>query len=325
MGRLVVRRILHAVWVILAATTLTFVLLHTAPGDPFAAMVENSRMSEATRARLRHVHGLDRPIGEQYLRWIANVARGDLGHSTSQGRPVSDALAEAIPNTLVLMGTALVLSFAVGVTLGTYQALRRGTVSDRVLGTVALAFYSLPDFWLALIAVLVFAYRLRLLPAGGVVTLLVHDQLGFWGRAGDRLQHLVLPALTLTLLTGAGIARFQRAALLDVMGEEFVRTARAKGVPERSIVRRHLLRNALVPTITLLGLALPSLLGGAAVIEKVFNWPGLGLLAVNAIATRDYFLVTGSVIAGSAAVAIGSALADVLHAAADPRVRGPAR
>jgi peptide/nickel transport system permease protein len=307
--------------VVYAAATLTFVLLHLAPGDPIDATIQNPAVTPAQRDRLRHVYGLDRPVPEQYALYLRNVARGELGYSLSTHRPVRDALLEALPNTLLLMGVTLLLSFALGIALGAYQALHRGRAGDRLLGGVALLFYSLPDFWLALMAVLIFAFRLRLLPPGGSMTADLYGYMSFGEQLLDRLRHLVLPAVTLTLLTAAGIARFQRSALLDVMGEDFVRTARAKGVPQGAIVRRHLLRNAVVPTVTLLGFALPALVGGSAVVERVFSWPGLGLLAVNAIGTRDYFLVTGVAIFGSAAVAVGSLLADALHALLDPRVR----
>lgn len=315
------RRLLGALGVVFVATTLTFALLHLAPGDPVSASLDHPAVTPAVRERMRRAYGLDRPVAEQYARYLARVARGDLGYSFSLRRPVRDALAGALPNTLLLMGAALAASFGLGVALGVYQALRRGAVGDRLLGGLSLLFYSLPDFWLALIAVLVFAYWLGVAPAGGSVDPVMHEYLSRWGRVADRLRHLALPTATLTLLTAAGIARVQRAALLDVAAEDFVRTARAKGVSARAVVRRHLLRNAILPTITLLGLALPALVGGAAVVEKVFSWPGLGLLAVNAIGTRDYPLVTGAVIAGSATVALGSILADVLYALADPRVR----
>jgi peptide/nickel transport system permease protein len=319
---LVLRRLAHAVGVVFAAATLTFALLHLAPGDPLSGAMEHPAVTEAVRERWRRAYGLDRPVPEQYGRYLANVARGELGYSFSLHRPVRDALLDALPNTLLLMTVTLVLSFSLGVALGVYQALRRGSAGDRLLGGLSLAFYSVPDFWLALVAVLVFAYWLRILPAGGSVDPVMHVYMGAWEQLVDRLRHLVLPSLTLTLLTAAGIARFQRAALLDVEREDFVRTAHAKGVAPAAVIWRHVLRNAIVPTITLLGLALPALVGGAAVVEKVFSWPGLGLLAVNAIATRDYPLVTGAVIAGSAAVALGSLAADALHALADPRVRG---
>jgi peptide/nickel transport system permease protein len=207
------------------------------------------------------------------------------------------------------------------VALGVYQAVRRGLPVERALNGVSLFFYSLPDFWLALMVLLAFSYWLPIFPAGGMVDTTLHEYLGFWGRIGDRIRHLVLPAATLALLTTAAIARYQRAAMLEVVELDFVRTARAKGLPERTVVARHALRNALLPVITLIGLALPALVGGAVFVETVFSWPGMGRLAAEAIASRDYPLITATVAVGGVTVTLGSLLADVLYAVADPRVR----
>ena len=317
----VARRAGQAALTVLFVMTLSFFLIRLAPGDPFSASLENPRVSESVRERWRAAAGLDRPLPEQYLRYIANAARGDFGPSFSRGRSVRAELADAIPNTLLLMSVALLASFAVGIAAGVWQGIRRGTLVDRSVGSISLFFYSMPDFWLALMILLALGYKAGLFPIGGLVDPITYDYLGFWGRVGDRLHHLALPALTLTLLSAAAIARYQRAAVLDVSTQDFVRTARAKGVPGRRIVTRHILRNALLPVITLLGLAFPALLGGAVFIEKVFAWPGMGLLAVEAIATRDYYLVTAAVVVGGAMVAVGSLLADVVYALVDPRLR----
>jgi peptide/nickel transport system permease protein len=320
--RLLAGRLLQGAVIVVLVTTITFFLIHLVPGDPFASTLESPYLTEAHRARLRALYGLDRPVAEQFVRYVGAVARGDLGWSFSLRRPVADALLDALPNTLLLMGVSLVLSFALGIALGVWQGVRRGSAADRLLGGAALFFYSMPDFWLALMAMLVFAYWVPIFPVAGMTDPVMFPYLGFWGRIGDVLSHLALPALTLTLLTAAGVARYQRAAVLDVVRQDFVRTARAKGLPERLVVTRHLLRNALLPTITLLGLSVPALFGGAVFVERVFAWPGMGLLAVNAIATRDYPLVTASVIVASATVVAGSILADLLYAVADPRLRG---
>jgi peptide/nickel transport system permease protein len=312
-------RLLQALVVVILVTTASFFLVHAAPGDPFA--LDDSRVSEEVRQHWRAQFGLDRPLREQYLRYIVSLSRGQLGYSLSQRIPVGEALAAALPRTLLLMGVALALSIAAGVSLGVYQATRRGRPAERVLDGVSLFFYSLPDFWLALMALLALAYWLPLFPAGGIVDPSIHDYLGFWGRVWDRLRHLALPAATLALLTTAAVARYQRAAMLDVIELDFVRTARAKGVPESRVIGRHALRNALLPVITLLGLALPALVGGAVFIEAVFSWPGMGLLAAKAIDARDYPLITAIVAVGGAMVAAGSLVADLLYAAADPRVR----
>jgi peptide/nickel transport system permease protein len=319
--QLLVSRLLQAVVVVLVAATLTFVLIRIAPGDPFAAALENPNVTAEVRAEWRRAYGLDRPMPEQYVRYLGAVARGDFGWSFSMQRPVSEAIAAAFPKTLLLMGTGLVLSFVAGIGLALIQARRVGSATDRALTHASLLVYSLPDFWLALMLLVVFALGLGVFPAGGAADPLLHDHLGAWGRMVDTLRHLVLPAATLALIGAATVARYQRGALLDVLPQDFIRTARAKGAPERVVLRRHALRNALLPTLTLLGLSIPALFGGSVFVEKIFAWPGVGLLAVNAVATRDYALVSAVVVIAGIAVVAGNLLADVLYAIADPRIR----
>ncbi len=321
MRRYLARRLVQGVGIVFLVATLTFFLIHLAPGDPFSSTLESPLVTEAVRERWRAAYGLDRPVIEQYWLYLRNVARGDFGYSYSLHQPVSSVLAVAVPRTLLLMAVALVASFAAGMALGILQAIRRGSALDHTLTGVSLFFYSMPDFWLAVMMMLVFAYWIPVFPTSGIVDPVLHDYLGFWGRVGDVAAHLVLPAATLTLLSAAGIARYQRAAILDVAHQDFVRVARAKGIGERRVVLRHVLRNALLPVITLVGLAFPALLGGAVFVETVFAWPGMGFLAVNAIATRDYPLVVAAVIIGSVMVTAGNLLADLLYAVVDPRLR----
>ena len=321
MGQYIARRLAQGLAVIAIVVTATFVLIRLAPGDPFAGTLDSPSVSAETRALWSARYGFDEPVPVQFVRYVGLVARGDFGYSTSQRRPVGDVLADALPNTLVLMGVALLASFVLGIAIGVMQAVRRGTPRDRLLGGVTLFFYSMPDFWLALMMMLTFAYWIPLFPVTGMVDAVMYPYWPLWRQLLDRLHHLVLPSLTLTLLTAAVIARYQRAAMLDVVHDDFVRTARAKGLAERAIIRRHALRNALLPVITLLGLAFPALLGGAVFVERIFSWPGMGLLTFTAITTRDYHLVSATVIVGSAMVVVGSMLADLLYAAADPRLR----
>ena len=321
MRRWLLGRLLQAAGVALVVATLVFVLLHLAPGDPFAGTLDDPRVSEAVRQRMRAQFGLDRPVAEQYLRWLASAARGDLGWSLSLNRPVRDVLLDAVPNTLLLMSVALAGSFVVGVLAGVYSAVRRGSIGDRLTRSALLFVYSIPDFWLAVMAMLVFAVWLRAAPVSGMVDPVLHDYLGPMGRLLDRLQHLWLPAGTLVLLGAASIARHQRAAMLDVSGEDYVRTARAKGLSERRVVLRHAFRNALLPVITILGLALPALVAGAFFVEKIFAWPGMGYVIVRAISMRDYHLVTAGAVVIGAMVALGNLLADLLYLAVDPRLR----
>jgi peptide/nickel transport system permease protein len=319
--RYIAGRLVQAVVIVAIVATVTFALIHLAPGDPFSAVLDNPNVNERVRTTLRAQYGLDRPLPEQFVRYIGQLGRGDLGWSFSHDRPVREVLSRALPNTLLLMSIALIGSFALGILVALIQVARRGSVTDHALGGISLFFYSMPDFWLAILALLAFTYWLPLFPVGGAVDPVMHDYMGLWARVGDRLRHLALPALTLTVLASPGVARYQRAALLDVLPADYIRTARLKGLTEREILRRHALRNALLPIISLLGLSFPALLTGAFFIEKIFAWPGMGLAVVNAIGTRDYPLVVGGVILGSIMVTVGSLLADLLYAWADPRLR----
>jgi len=293
--RFLARRLAHGAAVIFIAASLSFLLVHLAPGDPFSTTLDSAAISPSVKATWRAAYGLDRPLLEQYLRFLGQLARGDLGPSLLQPGPASAALADAVPNTLVLMGTALVLTFVIGIAVGSWQAARVGSRADRVVGNASLVIASLPEFWLAAVLLLVFALRFRVFPAAGVVDLVMHDSLSPAGRVFDRLRHLALPSLTLALLGSASIARYQRAALLDVLPQDFIRTARAKGVTDRLVLWRHALRNALVPTIV--------------------------RLAAAAFHARDYQVVIGATIMGAVLVVAGGILADLLHAAVDPRVR----
>jgi len=321
MRRLLAARAAQSVVVVAIVATIVFALVHLAPGDPFAAAVAGGGLPPAERAALVARYGFDRPIAEQYAIYLRNLAHGDLGWSFSRNLPVAATLATAVPNTLLLMGTALVLSLALGIAAGLVQAARRGTAVDHGTNALLLVFYSMPDFWLALMLMLIFAYALPLFPVSGTIDPVMHEYLGRWGRIADRLHHLVLPAATLTLLLTAAIARHQRAALLDAARADFTRTARAKGLSGRAVLIRHTLRNSVGTTITIVGLLFPALLGGTVLVETVFAWPGMGELATSAITNRDYSLVTATAIIGAVMTVAGSFIADVLTAVADPRVR----
>ena len=283
--------------------------------------MDNPAISESVREAWRRSYGLDRPLAEQYFRYVANVFRGDLGFSLSKHRPVIDVLGDAMPNTLLLMFTGLAGGFAVGIGAALAQIRNRGRAVDKILGGLSLTFLSVPDFWLALLILVAFSSWLAGFPIGGSVDPLNYESFGVAGKLVDRLEHLVLPATTLTLLYFPIIARHQKAALLDVIPSEYVTTARAKGVPEHAVINRHALRNALLPIITLLGVAFPALLTGTVFVEKVFSWPGMGTVIVDSIGSRDYPLLTACVIFGSALVVMGSIIADLLYRRFDPRLR----
>ena len=319
MAAFLLRRLIQGVIVVALVATIVFLLLHLAPGDPYTVAMDNAQITADVLENWRRTSGLHLPVWEQYTRYVANVFRGDLGFSYS-GRPVLHALRDAIPNTLLLMAVGIAGGFALGIVVAVAQVKNRGKPVDRILGWISMTFFAFPDFWLALLVLLSLSSLLHL-PLGGAVDVVMHDHMGPWGRIGDRIAHLILPALTLTLLYFPIIARHQRAALIDVLPSEYISAARAKGVDERTLIRRHALRNALLPVITILGVAFPALLTGAVFIEYVFSWPGMGYLIVTAINGRDYPLLTAAVILGAAFVVIGSLLADTLYRLLDPRLR----
>ncbi len=325
MGTFLYRRLLGVVPLLLGAATLVFVVLHLAPGDPTAYLFRPG-VSQAVIERQQHVYGLDQPLPVQYLRWLGALARGDLGYSLSQGRPVRAIIADALPNTLLLTGTSLLLVFLLGIVTGVFQAVRHNRASDGVLSVTTLFFYSMPAFWLAVMLMLLFALKAHewgwpiALPPSGM-TGVDHDLLSFGGRLLDRFTHLVLPVATLTLVLAAGVARYTRAQMLEVVHMDYIRTARAKGLPERTVIGRHALRNSLLPIITLLGLYIPFLFSGAVLVEKVFAWPGMGTVIVDAILGRDYPVVMATSLIFATLTVLGNLLADILYAVADPRVR----
>jgi peptide/nickel transport system permease protein len=315
-----VRRVAVAFAIVFAVATLSFVAVQLAPGSPFLPSGDRP-MDRAEVARLSARYGTDQPLPIQYVRYLGALAQGDFGTSFSRRRPVAELIASALPNTVVLTGAALLIDFLLGIAIGVLQAARAGRRLDAALTGASLFFYSLPTFWLGLVLLLVFGQWLHWFPVGGITDPVLHTALPLGGRLLDRLRHLALPALTLGLVGAGGTARFQRAALLEVLNQDYIRTARGKGLTDGAVLRRHALRDALLPVITLLGLALPFLLTGAVLVETVFAWPGLGKLAADAIGARDYPVVVATTILASAAVVAGSLLADLLTALADPRVR----
>jgi peptide/nickel transport system permease protein len=313
----VIVRVAQGLAVVFLAATLAFVLLQLAPGDPATALGEG--VSPELRAVIRARYGLDDSIATQYGRWLWALLRGDLGWSRDQQRPVAAVLADALPRSLFLMGCALSVSLVGGMLIGAWQGARAGSRRDRITSTALLVLYSLPEFWLALLLLVVFAHQLHWLPATGITDemsryLTAREQLV------DRMRHLVLPLTSLSLVGVALFARYQRDAMQDSMSQAFVRTARAKGLTEVA-VRRQAWRTALLPVITVTGLMLPALITGAVFVERVFAWPGMGYAMIRAIEARDYPVVSAAVILGSAATAFGAALADLARDIADPRLR----
>ena len=313
-----VRRAISAVGVVAGVVTLMFFLLRLAPSDPALLLVGPSATQEQLAAQ-RTAMGLDRPLLVQYTAWVGRFARGDWGTSIATGRPVRAMLAEAWPATVRLVGLSLLLSYLAGIGIGVVQAVRGGRL-DTALSVATVTLFALPGYWLGLMLVMLFTYRLRVLPAFGSAGF-DSDFLTGWERAADRLRHLALPLTTLTLIGLGGTARFVRGAMLEVAGEPYIAIARAKGLTETEVALRHMLRNALIPVVTLLGLSLPTLFSGAVFVEAIFAWPGVGRILVEGVQARDYPVVMAATAVSAVLVVLGNLLAEALTSWADPRVR----
>jgi peptide/nickel transport system permease protein len=310
----VVRRLLLLVPVLLGVSVVVFMVLHLSPGDPAEIML-GSQATQADRDRLRAELGLDQPLHVQYARWLGHVARGDLGRSLWMKRPVLGEVWARFQATLILTGTALLLSTAAGIALGVLSATRPNSVLDRLSATASLFGASMPVFWLGIVLMVIFSLWLRWLPASGMYA----PDGG--GDLGDLLRHLALPAVTLAAASTTIIARLTRSAMLDVLGQDYVRTARAKGVVEAGVVLRHALKNALIPIVTVVGVQAGYLLGGAVLTETVFAWPGVGTLMVQGILARDFPLVQGCVLVVALSFVLVNLAVDLLYAWLDPRIR----
>jgi peptide/nickel transport system permease protein len=307
----ILRRSAESIALILVITVFTFILIKSAPGGPSILLDPN--MTPEDTERLREVYGLNRPVHEQYLRWLWQVLQGNFGFSLGVGRPVSELIGSALPATLVLSGSALLLALIVAIPLGIFAAVKRNSWFDQILTLVSFFGLSLPVFWYGLLLIIAFAVLLPWLPAGGMYTP-GHETFG------DLILHLILPTLALSTSIMAELVRYTRSAMLGVLRQDYVRTARSKGVSELAVIYRHAFRTALIPIVTLLGMLIPRLVGGAAVTESVFSWPGLGRLAVSAAFNQDFPTIMGITLIISVVVVMSSLVVDLLYARLDPRV-----
>ncbi len=322
MSRWLAGRLLQAVVTFVIVVLLLFVLMRIAPGDPLGRLTGDRAVSEQEIRMLRARFGLDQPIAAQLGAFLSGAAKGDLGVSIEHyPERVTSLIASRLPAAAILGGAVLLLNFTLGIWLGVRQAVRRGTRFDRWLTRLALAGYATPSFWLGMVLVAFVSLRWHLLPAAQMSDPLLPADAGFLVRAVDVLRHLVLPALTLSLTSIALTIRHQRAAMLATFRLDFVTAARARGLTERRVIWRHAWRTTLVPMLTLLALWLPIVVSGSVFVESVFNWPGLGSLAAEAISARDYPVLLGTSMLVSGAVILAGLLADLGYAIVDPRVR----
>ena len=318
MGAYFVRRVLIAVPVLIGITIAAFVVLSAAPGDPITARMDpevRARMTEADLDRMRHELGLDQPIPVRYLRWLGDVVRGDFGYSIVSGRPIAAEVGARLGPSLTLMAAAALITLLVGIPSGVISAVNQYGRLDYTFSAFTVFLVSTPTFVLGLVALYLFGVTLKVLPVGELFTF------GKESDPLDRLAHLVMPAMILGLANAAQLMRYTRASMLDVLGSEYITAARAKGLHDRVVLVRHALRNALIPVITIVALLLPELVAGAVITETVFNWPGLGQLAVRAARDRDPALMMGVVLIVGAATLAASILADFAYSVVDPRIR----
>jgi peptide/nickel transport system permease protein len=318
MLRTLVRRGLAGIAVVLGVVTLMFFLIRLAPGDPALLLVGPTATQEQLETQ-RRTMGLDRPLPEQYVTWLGRFIQGDWGSSIATGRPVGTMISQAWPATVSLVGLSLLLSYLLGIVVGVVQASRGGRL-DTTLSVVTVTLFAVPGYWLGLMLVMVFTYWARMLPSFGAAGLDA-DFLTGWDRIADRLRHLTLPLVTLTLIGVGGTARYVRGAMLDVRHSPHVAIARAKGLAPYQVTVRHVLRNALIPVLTLLGLSLPALFSGAVFIEAIFAWPGVGRVMVEAVGARDYPVIMAATTVSAVLVVAGNLLSEALTAWADPRLR----
>ncbi|MCW1409011.1 ABC transporter permease [Rhizobium sp. 1AS11] len=311
------RRLIIGIAMLVALSMLIFLLLRLTPGDPIDAYIDpNLPMSPSDLADLRRSLGLDQPLPVQYLGWLQQALTGNLGYSIKRlDQPVLGLVLSRIGPTVLLMGTALAFAIVAGITFGVIGAVRRNSLADLSLSVVALAGISSPAFLSALIGLYIFSVRLHWMPSGGMLTP------GEEFSVGDLLHHLILPAALLSVAQAALIMRYMRASLLEVLNQDYVRTARAKGVREFWVISKHALRNALLPIVTLIGSTIGLAIGGAIFIESVFNWPGMGLLLVDAVQTRDYPVIMGATLVIGACVIVVNLLTDITYAVVDPRIK----
>jgi len=315
MGRYIIGRLLQVIPLLLGISILVFLLVNAVPGSPVSDLAFNPTTRPEDIAAIKHALGLDQPLYKRYFVWLSHVVRGDLGLNMVTYRPVTRDIAERLPNTLKLTLAAFILALVFSIPVGVYSAVKRNSVFDYVATVASVAGVSIPNFWFGLLLILFFAVTLGWFPTGGVAPIR--------GDAGllVQLKHLVLPAIALAIVELASWTRYIRGQMLEVIRQDYIRTARAKGLKDRVVIFRHALRNALLPLITLFGLAIPSFFSGALIVETIFSWPGIGRLTYDAATSRNYTVIMGTVMMSSTLVILGNWLADIGYSLLDPRIK----
>ncbi|MFN8447655.1 MAG: ABC transporter permease [Anaerolineae bacterium] len=319
MSKYIAQRLLQAIPLLIVISLLTFAIVEIAPGDAAQMYIDpNKGTDPAYIERVRQNLGLEQPVYVRYADWLARTLSGDLGYSFRTRRPVTLEVGDRLPNTLLLGGLSLALSFVIAIPIGVISALKRYTWIDYVVSTLALAGISIPIFWIALLLIQVFAIQLGWLPASGMRS--VRETYTGWRSTVDVIEHLILPMITLSLAQIASWSRYQRSALLEVLGQDYIRTAQGKGLTQRRVLTVHALRNSLIPMVTLIGISVPTIVTGAFITETIFSWPGIGRLGVDAVTGRDYPVIMAVTMLSALLIVVGNLLADIAYAWVDPRI-----
>jgi len=311
----VIRRLLQAVPLLLGVTVISFLIMHAAPGGPLTMYAMNPKVSAADIARMQAALGLDLPLHQQYWKWLTSLLQGNWGYSFTSGLPVAKLIAQRLPATLQLMLASFVLSVAVAIPIGILSAIRRYSVLDYSVTILSFAGISLPVFWFGLMLMLLFSVKLHLLPSSGMFTI------GMEASLWDRLSHLIMPVTVLSMASIASWSRYMRSSMLEVIRQDYIQTARAKGLAEKTVVYKHALKNAMIPVITIMGVQIPLFFTGAVITETIFAWPGMGRLYYTAVLQRDYSLLMGILTISASLVILFNLLTDIAYAYFDPRIK----
>lgn len=321
MGSYIIRRLLGMIPLILGITIITFAVIHLAPGKPTDLMTQMSpKISAQARVRLEKLYGLDKPIHIQYFNWIKRLVRFDFGRSFVDDRPVAEKIRERIPITLLINVLSIFLILIVAIPIGVISAVKRGSFFDKATTVFVFLGFATPSFWLALLLMLLFGINLGWLPLSGIKSL-EFEYFTLWEKIWDVSRHLMLPVFVSAFGGLAGLSRYMRSNMLGVINQDYIRTARAKGLPERQVIFKHGLRNAILPVVTILGLSIPGLIGGSVIFESIFAIPGMGRLFYDSVMARDYSVIMGILVIGAALTLVGNFLADISYSYVDPRIR----
>lgn len=317
----ILRRLLLTFPLLIGITVITFLVMHLAPGKPTDLVTEmQAKIGAEAKERLKVLYGLDKPWYLQYTNWLFRLVRLDFGKSFKDDRPVIKKISERLPATLLLNISSLLLIFSFALPIGIYSAVKQNSLFDKGMTVFVFLGFSVPTFWLALVLMIFFGIKLGWLPISGLRSL-NWEEFSAFGKIGDMVKHLILPVFISAFTGLAGLSRYSRASMLEVIHQDYIRTARAKGLPEKQVIFKHALKNALIPVVTILGLSLPDLIGGSFIFETIFAYPGMGRLGYEAIMARDYPVVMGVGTIAALLTLVGNFLADILYAYVDPRIR----